>query len=458
MAGNQLGKTFGGSREVSIHLTGLYPDWWPGRVWKTPIDCWAGSVTSELTRDNVQNKLFGPSRDEWGTGAIPRHCIDFDSITMSRAMGELIDKVRIKHVPTGRWSNLSFKYYQAKPRTWMGMPLDLLWLDEEPPQEIYSEGMTRTNKGGQGAVFGQSGMVMTTATPLLGMTEMISGFYPELSAGKHLTMMSIWDLEGVLYTKDQIAAIVAAYPAHERDARSKGIPMMGSGRVFPVSEDIVKEPWIEPAKMRNWPAIGGCDFGYDHPFAHVSCRLEPLSEKAGEFIFHVTTEYKQRQALNSTNAQAMNDRGAEWMPIAWPHDGHQTDKNSGLEVAETFRGMHCRMLHEHAQFQQGGYNVETGVMEMLEAMNAGRFKVYEGLVDWFREFLLYHRKPPAAGSKNMAPQIVKFNDDLMSATRYAWMMARHAKVEIPRLYFNADTAGMDYDPFGGFKPDTGRPN
>jgi hypothetical protein len=59
-------------------------------------------------------------------------------------------------------------------------------------------------------------------------------------------------------------------------------------------------------------------------------------------------------------------------------------------------------------------------MDMLTRMEQGRFKVFSHLLDWFGEFRLYHRKDG---------RIVKEGDDLLSATRYALMMLRHAKTE-----------------------------
>jgi phage terminase large subunit-like protein len=40
-----------------------------------------------------------------------------------------------------------------------------VWFDEEPPPDIYSEGLTRTNATG--------GITMITFTPLLGMSEVV---------------------------------------------------------------------------------------------------------------------------------------------------------------------------------------------------------------------------------------------------------------------------------------------
>jgi hypothetical protein len=60
-------------------------------------------------------------------------------------------------------------------------------------------------------------------------------------------------------------------------------------------------------------------------------------------------------------------------------------------------------------------------------MESGRFKVFKHLNDWFDEFRLYHRKDG---------KVHKEGDDLMSATRYAVMMLRHARTatEYNRFY------------------------
>lgn len=54
---------------------------------------------------------------------------------------------------------------------------------------------------------------------------------------RHVTRMTIDDAEH--YTPEQRAAIVASYPAHEREARVRGVPAMGSGRIFPVTEESI---------------------------------------------------------------------------------------------------------------------------------------------------------------------------------------------------------------------------
>ena len=105
------------------------------------------------------------------------------------------------------------------------------------------------------------------------------------------------------------------------------------------------------------------------------------------------------------------------MPTAWPHDGLQHDKGSGEQLAIQYAAAGLKMLKDRATFEDGSNGVEAGLMEMLERMQTGRFKVFGHLEDWFGEFRLYHRKDG---------KVVKLQDDLLSATRYALMMKRKA--------------------------------
>lgn len=168
MAGNQVGKTYCGAMEAATHLTGRYPEWWPGRRYDRPIEMWAGSDTSETTRDTVQRNLIGPPaiRDDWGTAAIPADAIE--DVATRQGVADAIDTALIRHV-SGGLSVLGFKSYDQKRQKWQGTKKDVIWLDEEPPLDIYMEALTRTN-----AV--EDGMLYLTFTPLLGMSEVVRMF------------------------------------------------------------------------------------------------------------------------------------------------------------------------------------------------------------------------------------------------------------------------------------------
>jgi Terminase RNaseH-like domain/Terminase large subunit, T4likevirus-type, N-terminal len=201
-----------------------------------------------------------------------------------------------------------------------------------------------------------------------------------------------------------------AYPAHEREARANGVPMLGSGRVFPLSEDDIKiSAFPIPA---HWPLIGGMDFGYDHPFAATKLAWDKDSD-----TIYVTEAYRKREATPVIHAAAIKPWGAN-LPWAWPHDGLQHDKGSGNALAGQYESQGLKTLPERATFEDGGNGVEAGVNEMLDRMLTGRWKVFAHLNDWFDEFRMYHRKDG---------RIVKLVDDLLSSSRYAMMMKRFAQ-------------------------------
>ena len=67
------------------------------------------------------------------------------------------------------------------------------------------------------------------------------------------------------YTPSSVRPIIDSYPEHEREARTRGVPSLGSGRVFPILEEaILCDPFTIP---KEWFQIVGMDFGWDHPFA-----------------------------------------------------------------------------------------------------------------------------------------------------------------------------------------------
>lgn len=400
MAGNQLGKTLCAGVEVAMHVTGRYPDWWDGWVINKPNRWWVSGVTGESTRDNPQRMLYGPYSDP-GTGMVP-----FDAIkdkTTKRGMAESLDQLVIRYggggdIQAGE-SIIGFKSYDQGREKWQGPTLDGVWFDEEPPEDIYTEGMTRTNVA--------LGPVMLTFTPLLGMSNVVKRFLIDKIPGTNVTQMTIEDAEH--YTPEQRAAIISSYPSHEREARAKGIPTMGSGRVFPIAEEYIKcQSFDIPA---HWPQICGIDFGWDHPSAAVRMAWDRDND-----VLYVIACYRHREQTPTMFSPSVKPWG-NWLRWSWPHDGLQHGKDSGVQIALQYKEQGLNMLPERATFEDGSSGLEAGVMEMLDRFQTGRLKVFSHLNDWFEEFRLYHRKDGL---------IVKVNDDLISATRYAMMMRRFA--------------------------------
>lgn len=229
---------------------------------------------------------------------------------------------------------------------------------------------------------------------------------------RSVTRMTIDDALHISVEKR--AEIIASYPPHEREARIKGIPAMGSGRVYPVTEEGITCEAFEPP--RHWAQIAGIDFGWDHPTAAVRMAWDRDSD-----VLYVMGAYRRKEATPVEHYTTLRSWGD--LPWAWPQDAYQRDKRSGGSLRQDYMDLGLRMAARHATFPDGGNGVEAGVMQILQRMQTGRFKVFAHLEEWFAEFRMYHRKDGL---------IVKERDDLMDATRYAVMMLRIA--EAPEIY------------------------
>lgn len=429
LAGNQLGKTETGAFETACHLTGDYPPDWMGRKWDRPVKGWAAGETGLLTRDVQQKKLMGePGVPELlGTGFIPKEAI-LDT-SLARGVTDAYDTVVVQHKTNGvedGQSILRFKSYEQGRQKFQGETLDFAWMDEEPPEDVYNETLTR--------VTATKGMVYCTFTPLKGMSGVVMRYLNEASDDRFAITMVIEDALHI--PAEERAKIIAGYAAHERDARARGVPLLGSGRIFQFSDEAVQEAPLEyiPA---HWTKLWGVDFGIGHPFAAVLILWDRDND-----VIHIHAGVRVSDQGPLQHAAAMKPIGAN-VPVAWPQDGTQRDKGSLEPLAKQYKTHGLQMLPEHAKFVDGSNSTEAGIEEMRERMETGRLKVAAHLSDWFEEFRLYHRKDGL---------IVKLRDDLLSATRVAVMAKRFSRA-VPlggpttgrRKQLVAD--GIDFDVF-----------
>lgn len=420
-AGNQLGKTMAAAAETAIHATGRYPSWWEGRVFKKAPVIWCAGVTGEVVRDTIQRLLIGDDANPGGF--IPKE--DIIESTPSRGVADLKDTIFVRH-STGGTTRLRLKYYEQGREKFQGDTVDFGWPDEEPPLDIYLEMLTRTNA--------TNGIMCMTFTPLKGMSEVVRRFLVDSSPDRHDTNMTIMDALHIAPQERQ--RIIDSYPAHEREARINGTPMLGSGRIFPIAESEISIKPFNPLDMPwYWMEIAGIDFGWDHPTAAAKLLYDPQGD-----VVYLTNVYKRREATPLIHAAALKPWGKEiWW--AWPHDGLQHDKGSGVQLKEQYQQQGLKMLGEKATFDDERSNgVEAGIAEMLMRMESGRFKVFSHLTEFFEEFRLYHRKEG---------KVVKEYDDVICAVRHAIMMLRYASPIRPPAHTVAGGQGTvrsNYNP------------
>lgn len=385
-AGNRVGKTIAGGFEAVCHLTGNYPDWWEGRRFPRPIRAWACGTTGQTVRDVLQRKLLGPA-DNMGTGLIPGDTI-LDTKRRAGSVPDTIETVYVRH-STGGVSSLTLKSYEQGRKAFEGDEQDMIMLDEEPPVAIYTECLTRTMT--------TQGLVMLLFTPLQGLSDTVLLFMPggkvPAEVGKRYVIQATWDDAPHLSENDK-QDIIDSYLPHERDARSKGIPQLGSGRIYPIpEEELLVDDFVVPD---HWIQAYGFDVGWNATAA-VWGALNRESD-----VLYLTSCYKQGEQLPVVHAASIKARG-EWIPGLADPAALGRGQKDGTKLMLEYCDLGLKLVTaENA--------VEAGILAVYKRMTTGRLKVFKSLTQWLEEFRLYRRNEKGA--------IVKSFDHLMDCTRY----------------------------------------
>lgn len=398
LAGNRVGKSAGAAYEIALHLTGRYPDWWQGHRFTRETTIWCVGTTGEQIRDVIQFILFGRLHPPFDGGMVPA-----DLITkIVRAIGTpfLAKDVHVRHV-SGNNSVCSLKSYTQNVSALMGASIDVGWIDEQPGSVEYGQVLTRTMTGDQG----RGGLLIVTATPELGMNDVLQQWFDDIQPGQWMRTVTWNDSPHLTEeVKDQMRA---AIPPYQRKMREFGVPLMGAGLVFAVSEERYT---IDPPVIKDWWRVAvGIDFGFGHDFAAIWCALDPESD-----VLYVYDEYLESGQVPAVHTAAIRARGP-FIPIAWPHDGDNTEKGSGEKLADLYRKAGANMTAKFSNLGAGDRNfVEPGILELNERLQTQRLFISSKCQKLLGQMRVYHRDEHG--------KIVKKNDDAVDAMRYGALM------------------------------------
>ncbi len=401
MAANRVGKSESiGAYEMTCHLTGRYPAWWKGHRFDRPITSWAAGTTSTTARDIVQYKLIGPPED-FGTGLIPAKYI-MKTTPKAGGVPNAVDTILVKHI-SGGISKCKIKAYAEGRKSFEGTEQDIIWLDEECPLSIYTECVTRTMT--------TNGLVMLTFTPLEGMTEIVLQFMPngqfvEHASGDKCLITATWD-DAPHLTPAQKDKLYAALPPHQREARSKGVPQLGSGAIYPILEaNITVEDFSIPD---HWRRAYGMDVGWNRTAA-VWGATNPDTD-----ITYLYSTYYQGAAEPIYHAEGIKSRGL-WIPGVIDSAAHGRSQVDGQNLFDIYWGLGLDISNANKA-------VESGIYKVWQMLSTGKLKVFKSLLPWFIEFRQYCRDEKG--------QIMKKNDHLMDCTRYFVMSGLDRAVPKP---------------------------
>lgn len=381
LCANRIGKTTTmGGYEVALHMTGLYPDWWPGYRFDKPNEWWIGGDTTTTVRDILQLTLLGPVGD-FGTGLIRGDCLIDTS--NKRGLSDAVENFYVRHVSGGK-SFGQFKSYDQERVAWQGTAKHGVWLDEEPPQDIYSEASMRTMT--------TDGLMLSTYTPVEGMGDVTQSFLDVDKPEDKFLLLAGWNDVPHL-SEEQKKKYLEKVPLHEREARTTGVPTIGAGKIYQVTtDDLLCEPFKLPD---HWAKGFGMDVGWNRT-AVLWGALDRDSD-----TLYLYSEHYMGEASPAAHASAIKARG-EMTGFIDPasrgrsqHDGAQLlqlYRNEGLEL----------LIADNA--------VESGIFDVYQRMISGRIRIFRNLGNLQKELPMYRRD--AHG------KVVKQNDHLLDAMRY----------------------------------------
>ena len=380
IAANRAGKTIASTYETAYHLTGRYPPDWKGKRWDKPIIAMASGESWEQVAKTLQSKLLGcddiKQGYKLGTGSIPRELIDEKSI---RSDGANVLSIEVWH-ETGGKSKLYFSNYTQQVRHLQGFELDLVVLDEQPPDETFSELVVRTAA--------RNGQVICSFTPLKGLSGLVRKFWDQIEGYSHVRVT--WDdipyeneWGEPFFSKEEREQLSRDFMPWERECRINGIPMVGKGVVFPLLE---------------WPTYKGIDIDLKNNEKMERLISFDLGIKNDptviSFLFRDPIQeiiYLHRQ-ITVPNGETPDeyvhyllDRESKDVPIALPHDGgtagrYTLTEQSVREVFEDTYGLNCipgAILNPPNDQGKVTNHIAYGINIMRLGMERGTFRINE---------------------------------------------------------------------------------
>lgn len=205
------------------------------------------------------------------------------------------------------------------------------------------------------------------------------------------------------------ARLLEATPPYLRDARSKGIPTVGAGAIYPIPlEDVVVDDFVMP---HYWPKGYGLDVGWKATAAVWGA----WDRAAGMDCIYLYSEYKRGQAEPPVHVSAIRSRGDRLTGAIDPA-ARGRGQRDGQKLIHDYQDLGLYLLPANNA-------VEAGLFEVYTRLVTGRLKIFRSLVQWQQEFRLYRRDERG--------QIVKKNDHLLDAARYLILMANEVITWLP---------------------------
>lgn len=436
---NQIGgKTFSLRYIITAHSTGRYPPEWEGpRFAHAPHLAVAGE-TAQATRDQITDALFG-MYPNYGSGWIPSDCYDpiADFFPLRGPVSNMLDYALIDHHgPDGKKNGktiLRFFGYAKGYRRVQGYELDGLFLNEMPPDDVYSELRARINA--------TLGYIWIAACPLAkpGVDETYKMFERDKTGYMLLLNYTIDDCTHL--TREAYDFNFNRWKDHpEAEARLYGRPCRGAGVIYGYPRrEMMEAPFRSESAL---PQIIGLDLPHG---TGTFAALRAVFEKERDVV-HIVDEYKDKNKETPIYVDRVRRMGGDRIPIAWPHDGGRGfgATTSGGTIAEKYKSYGLWMLRDSAFMWDHNNKRVRSVMTVIEETQdrlvTGRLKIGNNCRELLDEMRSYrHDKGQVAANQD---------DHLIDALHKLMMMLREARIPGSRYEQTArklDRPREDYD-------------
>lgn len=245
---------------------------------------------------------------------------------------------------------------------------------------------------------------------------------PEITESKYLVTAG-WDDVPHLDAKAK-RELLESTPPYLRDARSKGIPSLGSGAIYPVPEDEIRVPYFEIPYY--WPRSYGLDVGWNRTAA-LWAAWEPQTG-----ICYLYAEHYRGIAEPAVHAEAIKARG-KWISGVCDPASRSSSQMDGQKLFNLYRQLGLNLaVADNA--------VDAGLYDTWSLLSTGRLKIMSHLLNFFSEYRLYRRDEKG--------RIVKKNDHLMDCMRYIVRSGRPVAKQ-PNIEDNFDNI-EGFDPITGY--------
>lgn len=394
LAANRIGKTVSTCYETAMHLTGQYPDWWQGQRFARPITCMvAGEGWSQVALVLQQELLGTPDvklHDSIGTGAIPRDCIVRDTM---RGDGANCIGCEVRHVSGGR-SYLLFANYTQEVRQLQGFKLDLAVFDEQPPDDFFSEIVTRTAT--------TQGRILCSFTPLKGLNGLVSKFWNREQGYDYIRVSwddvpeyDLWGEPFLLNTTRR--QLERDYLPHEREARMQGRPIMGRGAVFQLRDwPTYTSGSIDFASMPNIQRVIALDLGLVNDKTVISLMYWDPYERSAWLHRQIVVQGIE-EAVPTQYINHLLRPEVYGTPIVLPADASTPGRYtmSSTSIRELFGQYELNVIEGAIMNPPDAQGRTTnhksyGINQMRQMLEVGSLMVNENCVDFLREASNYY--------------------------------------------------------------------